>query len=88
MAVVRLTCCMLGIFFMILLSSADFFLNYFFFKYLLEMPSECQTFWIQIRHNILLGLIWDQIVCKGYQQKTRAGKEESKIFLTHISRMS
>ena len=29
-------------------------------------PSECQTVWIQIRPDILFGLIWVQTVCKGY----------------------
>ena len=46
------------------------------------MPSECQTIWIQIRPDILLGLIWVQTVCKGYQQMTLEGKElkASSIF--------
>ena len=35
----------------------------------------CQTVRIQIRPDILLGLIWVQIVCKGYQQATLEGKE-------------
>ena len=35
------------------------------------MPSRCQTVWIQIRPNILTGLIWVQTVCKGYQQATK-----------------
>ena len=33
--------------------------------------SECQTVWIQIRTDILSGLIWVQTVCKGYQQMTK-----------------
>ena len=32
------------------------------------IPSGCQTVWIQIRPDILSGLIWVQTVCKGYQQ--------------------
>ena len=38
--------------------------------WILPMPSGCQTVWIQIRPDILSGLIWVQTVCKGYQQST------------------
>ena len=47
-----------------------FFQNQFFQKILSGMPSVCQTVWIQIRPDILSGLIWVQTVCKGYQQMT------------------
>ena len=30
--------------------------------------SECQIVWIQIRTDVLLGLIWVQTVCKGYSR--------------------
>ena len=33
-----------------------------------EVYHQCQIVWIQIRPGILLGLIWVQFVCKGYQQ--------------------
>ena len=56
------------------LSSADFFI-----KILSGIPSECQTVWIQIRPDILSGLIWVQTVCKGYQQMTLVGNELSTI---------
>ena len=36
-----------------------------------SIPSGCQTVWIQIRPNILSGLIWVQTVCNGYQQTTK-----------------
>ena len=36
-----------------------------------SIPSRCQTVWIQIRPNILTGLIWVQTVCNGYQQTTK-----------------
>ena len=36
---------------------------------------QCQTVWIQIRPDILSGLIWVQTVCKSCHQKTLAGKE-------------
>ena len=39
------------------------------------IPSECQTDWIQIRLDILLGLICVQTVCKSYQQTAPVGKE-------------
>ena len=35
----------------------------------------CQTVWIQIRPNILSGLICVQTVCKSYQQTTLGDKE-------------
>ena len=50
--------------------SADFFQNQLFQKILSGIPSECQTDWIQIRPDILSGLIWVQTVCKGYEQTT------------------
>ena len=39
------------------------------------ISSECLTVWIQIRPDNLLGLVWLQTVCKGYQQTTLVGKE-------------
>ena len=62
----RPTLCLLGNF-ACLLSSADFFKNQLFRKILSGIQSECQTVWIQIRPNILSGLIWIQTVCQGYQ---------------------
>ena len=56
------------------LSFADFFQNQLFRK-ILSGPSECQTFWTQIRPDILSGLIWVQTVCQGYQPTTQKGKE-------------
>ena len=41
-----------------------FFRNQFFQKILSGIPSKCQTDWIQIRPDILSGLIWVQTVCK------------------------
>ena len=43
-------------------------------KNLSGMPSECQTVWIQVRPDVLSGLIWIQTVCIGYQQMTLVGK--------------
>ena len=38
------------------------------------LPSECQKVWIQIRPDMLSGLIWVQTICKGYQQTTLVRK--------------
>ena len=57
------------------LSSGDFFQNQLFRKILSGIPSECQTVWIQIRPDILSGLIRVQTVSKGSQQTTLVGKE-------------
>ena len=47
----------------------------FYKKILSGTLSECQTVRIQIRPDKVSGLIWIQIVCKGYQQTTIARKE-------------
>ena len=57
-----LTLCLLGNF-ACFLSSADFVQNPFFLKILSGIPFECQTVWIKIKLDILLGLIWLQTVC-------------------------
>ena len=57
------------------MSSADFFRYQLFRQILSGIPSECQRVWIQIRPDVLLGLIWVQTVCKGYQETTLVGKE-------------
>ena len=56
------------------MSSADFIQNQLFRKILSGIPSECQTDWIQIRPDIMSGLIWVQSVCKSYQQTTLGDK--------------
>ena len=40
-------------------------------KILSGIPSECQTVRIQIRPDVLSGLIWVQIVCRDYQLTTK-----------------
>ena len=57
------------------LPCADFFQKKYFRNFFIEILSECQTVWIQIRPDILSGLIWIQTVCKGCHRKTLAGKE-------------
>ena len=39
----------------------------------------CQTVWIQIRPDILSGLVWVQTVCKGYQQMTKVAASWQKV---------
>ena len=53
--------------------------------WIFSTPSMCPTVWIQVRPNILSGLIWVQSVCKRYQQTTKvalAGKELNAKQLT------
>ena len=57
------------------LQFADFFQNQLFQKFLSVILSECRTVWIQIRPDILSGLIWIQTVCKGYQQTTLVDRD-------------
>ena len=49
-----------------------------------DLPSKCQTDLTQIRPNILLGLIWVQTVCKGYQQATLVGNVSSVYLFIHM----
>ena len=56
-------------------------------KHLSGIPSECHTVWIQIRPDVLWGLIRVQTVCKGYQQMTKVtsgGRVTGKQFLPLI----
>ena len=58
------------------LLSTDFFLSKIrFFKKLVY--GYHQTVWIQIRPDIMSGLIWVQTVCNGYRQMILVGKEFS-----------
>ena len=50
-----------------------------FFRKFFQEYHECQTVWIQIRPDILSGLIWVQTVCIGYQKMTH--KELILIYL-------
>ena len=54
-------------------------------KILSGISSECQTVWIQIRSDILSGLILYQTVCKSYQQTILVGKELRPFSSTFIS---
>ena len=69
---------------MLLLSSADFFKINFFKKFFQEYHQiECQKVWIQIRPDVLSGLIWVQTFCKGYQQmKIKLVSKEVTGFMT------
>ena len=44
-----------------------------------SLASGCQTVYIQIRPDVLLGLIWVQTVCKGYQQITKVATSWQRI---------
>ena len=45
------------------------------FETLFQEHYQCQTVWIQIRPDKMLGLIWVQTVFKGHQQKTQTDTE-------------
>ena len=68
------------------LSSVDIFFKISFvccccfLNHLLRISVVSQAVWVQIMLNDLFGLIWVQIVCKGYQQTTLVSKE----FMTTI----
>ena len=49
------------------------------------MLSKCQTDWIQIRPDVLSGLIWVQTVCIIYQQTTLGDKMLRKNMLQRHS---
>ena len=70
-----LTLCPLGNFLCFFTVCCFFFKIQFFEKLFLKYNQECQTNWIQIRHDILSALIWVQTVCQGYQQMTLVGKD-------------
>ena len=67
-----LTLCMLGYLYAVL-SPNDFF-KVNLYKIFFQEYHQCQKIWIQIRQDVLSGLIWVQAVCKSYQQITPAGK--------------
>ena len=73
-----LTLCMLGNFACFFVVCGLFF-KLTFQKNLSGIQSECQTIWIQIRHNVLSGLIWVQTVCKGYQQMTKVATSGERV---------
>ena len=52
-------------------------------KNLSGIPSECQTVWIQIqiRPDVLSGLIWVQTVCTGYQQMTKVATNREELII-------
>ena len=79
-----LTLCMLGNFAFLFCLWIFFFLKIIFFKNNLSgIPSECQTVRIQIRPDILSGLIWVQTVCKGYQLMTKVNTSGERVKIWH-----
>ena len=82
--VLRLTLCLLGN--CVCFLSSVVFLNKHFRKNLSGIRSECQTVLIpiQIRPDVLSGLIWVQTLCKGCQLK-RAKETEKQLARTSSS---
>ena len=72
----------------LLLLSADIFKHYFSQNNLSGITSECQKAWIEIRYDVLLGLIWVQTVCKDHQQTTKHSLRAGKELLWQGNRMS
>ena len=85
LGVAHLTFCMLGNFAYFFVVCGLFLLNEIFQKNLPGIPSECQTVWIQIRPDILSGLIWVQTVCKGYQQTTKVATSGERVNVTQVN---
>ena len=57
------------------------------FAKVMSRQSECQTDWIQIRPDKILGLIWIQSVCKGHEQTTLVGNEFKKTQIFFLWRL-
>ena len=71
--------------FILLCRQQIFFQNQLFRNILSGIPSQCQTDWFQTRPNILSGLIWDQSVCKSYQQTTvKEAKRLKNVSSLHL----
>ena len=64
-----------------------FFLNKLFQKMFQEYH-QCQTVWIEVRLDILLGLVWVQTVCKGDQQMTKVATSGEIVKLVILLRNS
>ena len=79
------TLCMQEEFFILLLSSADFFQHSIFPKIISGTLSECQTVWIQIRTDATSVLIWIQTVCKCYQQTTKVAASKERVNIIHYT---
>ena len=74
----KLTLCPMGNFSCFFVVCFFFFQKQHFGKIISGIPSEYQSDWIQIRTDVLSGLIWVQSVCKGYEQTTLVGNELMK----------
>ena len=74
-----LTLCILGNFACFFCHLWIFLKNELIQKNLFGIPSECQIVWIQIRPDVLSGLIWVQTACKGYQQTTKVATSEERF---------
>ena len=70
---------MLGNFACFFVVCGFFFFKLFFQKSLSGIQSECQKVWLQIRPDVLSGLILVQTVCKGYQQLTKVTISRERV---------
>ena len=82
LALLELTLCLLGNFSCFFWCLLIFFKIIFFEKFFQEYH-QCQIVWIQIRPDILSGLIWVETICKGYQRSTHS-RQRVKWFDVHI----
>ena len=62
-----------------------FFKINFFRKIISRIRPECQTVWIQIRPDVLSGLICVQTLCKSYRQTTLGDEENQQAFARFLS---
>ena len=65
---------------------ADFFFKILFRKKNLSwIPSKCQLVWIQVRPDVLSGLIWIQTVWKGYQQTIKVATSRQRLRVKRVN---
>ena len=48
-------------------------------KKIFQEYHQYQTVWVQIRPDVLLGLIWVQTVCKSYQQSIKVAISRERV---------
>ena len=61
-------------------------LHYFFQNIPSGITLEYQTFWIKIRPDVLLGLIWVQTVCRDHQQTTKLNPSRQRVNIDQLMR--
>ena len=68
-----------SVFLYVFLSSSILKINFFFRNVFSGTPSECQTVWIQIRTDILSGLIKVQTVCNSYRHTSKVADSKEGV---------